>query len=157
MPKQCKIDGCKNNVFTHGYCHNHKGYYYKSKPRKESFKPFKEQSKKSNIGHLKKEKSLKKAKITQIKEKIIRLNGDVCFCCGKPTGNDAAHIFPISLFPEYETAPWNIILLCRGHHEMFDDGNYRDVIEIPNIDFILEVIESIDPKYLERLKRRGNK
>ena len=28
MPKQCKADGCTNNVFSHGYCQRH-GYMWK--------------------------------------------------------------------------------------------------------------------------------
>jgi len=28
MPKQCKADGCTNNVFSHGYCQGH-GYMWK--------------------------------------------------------------------------------------------------------------------------------
>jgi hypothetical protein len=33
MPKQCIVEGCGWNVFTHGYCKKHAYLYYKNKPR----------------------------------------------------------------------------------------------------------------------------
>jgi len=155
MAKKCKVEGCNNPVFTHGYCNIHKYLYYKTK---RSFSTSLKQSiPKTPIRAFSKKKSLKKAKIASIKSHLVQSNGNRCFFCNKETGVDAAHIFPISLFPEYETEQWNIILACRKHHNIFDNGTFDDILQIPNINFILELIESVDGLYFYRLKQRGNK
>lgn len=43
-----------------------------------------------------------------------------CAICGKPA-NDAAHLLPKSIYPEYYTHPLNIVILCREHHRLYDD------------------------------------
>lgn len=154
MAKTCKVEGCNNPVFTHGYCHRHRYLYYgKKQPNKGSVK---RSTVKSSISPLSNKKRLKKTKIASIKKRLVEANGNRCFFCGKEVGVDAAHIFPISLFPEYETEEWNIILSCRKHHMMFDDGNYETILKIPNVEFILDLIEAVDSKYHNRIKNRNN-
>ena len=33
MPKECKVEGCCNPVFTHGYCYNHRYLYYNTRKK----------------------------------------------------------------------------------------------------------------------------
>lgn len=149
MAKTCKVEGCTNPVFTHGYCYYHRNLYYKysNKPRK-----------KQNINSLSTKKRQKKRQLSHLKNDLIRENGPICFFCGKEIENpDLAHIFPISLFPEYETEPWNVILSCRKHQIIFDNHSFDEIMDIPNIDFILGIIKAIDISYYYRLKQRGKK
>ena len=46
-----------------------------------------------------------------------------CVICGRE-GNDLSHILPRSLYPEYQTDPRNLQILCRECHVRFD--NERD-------------------------------
>lgn len=43
-----------------------------------------------------------------------------CAICGKPA-NDAAHLLPKSIYPEYYTHPLNLVILCREHHTRYDN------------------------------------
>lgn len=52
--------------------------------------------------------------------KIKASKSDRCVICGRPYV-DAAHILPKSMYPEYYTAEWNIVPLCREHHTRFDN------------------------------------
>jgi 5-methylcytosine-specific restriction endonuclease McrA len=149
--KKCKVPGCSNDVFTHGYCYYHRYLYYNQKqPSLKKSKP------KTKVRTFSKKKSLKKAKIAKSKKRLIEANGRRCFFCGHEFAQiDLAHIFPISLFEEYEELEWNHILACRKQHVIFDDGNFDDILKLPNIGFILSVIESVDEKYHYRLTNRG--
>lgn len=156
MPKTCKVEGCNNPVFTHGYCYYHKYKYYGKFTQKSS--QFKRSPPKMSIRSLTKKKARKKAKIALSKKNLIETNGKKCFFCGKEYARiDLAHIFPISLYEEYESEEWNNILACRKHHKIFDDGSFTEILQIPNVNFILELIESVDGLYFYRLKQRGNK
>ncbi|HQG58651.1 MAG TPA: hypothetical protein PLM44_02335 [bacterium] len=59
----------------------------------------------------------KNAKLTKIKKDMDK----TCYFCGKE-GNDLCHILPKSLFPQYYTQEWNLIILCRKHYKLFDDN-----------------------------------
>lgn len=156
MPKTCKVNGCNNPVFTHGYCNYHKHLYYIQKKQNKSSSKL--SPPKSPINTLSKKKSRKKAKIALSKKKLIERNGQRCFFCGKEFAQiDLAHIFPISLFEEYETEEWNHILACRKHHAIFDDGTFDEISKLENVYFILEIIELVDNYYFHRLKQRGHK
>lgn len=55
-------------------------------------------------------------KLSQIKEGMEKR----CVICGR-VGNDLSHILPRSLYPEYQTDPRNLQILCRECHQKFDD------------------------------------
>ena len=55
--------------------------------------------------------------IAKIKESLP----SICFICGKE-GDDAAHLLPKSIYPEYYTLPANIVILCREHHNLYDNN-----------------------------------
>lgn len=54
--------------------------------------------------------------IAKIKENLY----SYCVICGKPAV-DAAHLVPKSMYPEHYTNPLNIVGLCRGCHNRYDN------------------------------------
>ena len=66
----------------------------------------------------------------QVSSKQARINAELnkiksslpkrCVICGR-VGNDLSHILPRSLYPEYQTDPRNLQILCRECHKRFDD------------------------------------
>lgn len=69
--------------------------------------------------------------------KIAKLKAalpNICAICGKTYDIsllDAAHLLPKSIFPEYKTEDWIIILACRGlgtnncHNKYDNDKEFR--------------------------------
>lgn len=58
-----------------------------------------------------------------INKELFRIKGLLdkrCAICGR-VGNDLSHILPRSLYPEYQTDPRNLQILCRDCHRKFDD------------------------------------
>jgi hypothetical protein len=64
--------------------------------------------------------SKKQAKKNAELSKIKRDMDKECYFCGG-YGNDLAHVLPRSLFPQYYTEKWNLIMACRTHHNLFDN------------------------------------
>ena len=62
-----------------------------------------------------------------------------CEICGRPA-QDAAHLLPKSMYPEYYTLPQNIVGLCRECHDLYDN----------DLDFrqgqtqLIEIVKTID-------------
>ena len=56
------------------------------------------------------------SELAQLKRKM----GTRCEICGRE-GHDLSHILPRSLYPEYQTDPRNLQILCRECHRRFDD------------------------------------
>jgi 5-methylcytosine-specific restriction endonuclease McrA len=56
------------------------------------------------------------AELTKIKSSLTKR----CAICGR-YGDDLSHILPRSLYPEYQTDPRNLQILCRECHRRFDD------------------------------------
>lgn len=80
-----------------------------------------------------------------LRSAILRRDGYMCQECkryGKITeGKHIHHIFPLETYPEYATAPWNLITLCQKCHNKMHD---RDTHEL----------SAEGEKLLERTKRR---
>lgn len=51
--------------------------------------------------------------------KIKKTLGTRCAICGRE-GHDLSHILPRSLYPEYQTDPRNLQILCRECHSQTD-------------------------------------
>lgn len=69
--------------------------------------------------------SKKQGKINSELAKIKSSLPKRCVICGKE-GNDLSHILPRSLYPEYQTDPRNLQILCRECHVRFDnDREFR--------------------------------
>lgn len=51
---------------------------------------------------------------------VKRNLSEYCCICGR-TATDAAHLLPRSLYPEYYSEDWNIVPMCREHHDRFDN------------------------------------
>lgn len=61
------------------------------------------------------------AELTRIKSSLTKR----CAICER-YGNDLSHILPRSLYPEYQTNPRNLQILCRECHVRFDnDREFR--------------------------------
>lgn len=61
------------------------------------------------------------AELSRIKKGMPR----ICAICGR-FGDDLSHILPRSLYPEYQTDPRNLQILCRECHRLFDnDREFR--------------------------------
>ena len=57
---------------------------------------------------------------------VKRNLSEYCCICGR-TATDAAHLLPRSLYPEYYSEDWNIVPMCREHHDRFDkDREFRE-------------------------------
>lgn len=54
-------------------------------------------------------------------DKIKRSLSPYCCLCGRPAV-DPAHLLPRSEYPEYYTEEWNVVPMCRDHHNLYD-GN----------------------------------
>lgn len=67
-----------------------------------------------------KQVSSKQRRINSELTKIKKTLGTRCAICGRE-GHDLSHIFPRSLYPEYQTDPRNLQILCRECHRRFDD------------------------------------
>lgn len=58
-------------------------------------------------------------------DKIKRNLPPYCCLCGR-IAVDPAHLLPRSLYPEYYTKEWNVVPMCREHHELYDgDKKFR--------------------------------
>lgn len=64
--------------------------------------------------------SIKQRRINSDLAKIKKTLGTRCAICGRE-GHDLSHILPRSLYPEYQTDPRNLQILCRECHRRFDD------------------------------------
>ncbi len=63
-----------------------------------------------------KTQSNKNKEIDKIKKRL----SPYCCICGK-IATDPAHLLPRSTFPEYYTEKWNIVPMCREHHNRYDN------------------------------------
>lgn len=77
-------------------------------------------------------KNLKIYRIPKVSKKQARKNREIaklkanmypiCFCKGcRNNSIDPAHLLPRSTFPEYYTEEWNIVGMCRGCHNRYDN------------------------------------
>lgn len=67
-------------------------------------------------------------------DRIKRSLSPYCCICGHPAV-DPARLLPRSTFPEYYIEEWNVVPMCREHHNLFD-GNVefrRSCTELVNI------------------------
>lgn len=64
----------------------------------------------------------------RINAELAKMKKDMpkrCVICGR-YGNDLSHLLPRSLYPEYQTDPRNLQILCRECHVRFDnDREFR--------------------------------
>lgn len=54
-------------------------------------------------------------------DKIKRTLSPYCCLCGAPAV-DPAHLLPRSTYPEYYSESWNIVPMCRKHHDLYDSN-----------------------------------
>lgn len=77
------------------------------------------------IPKVSKKQSNKNNKVAKLKAALP----NICAICGKEYPRsllDAAHLLPKSIFPEYYTEDWIIVLACRCCHNKFDnDKEFR--------------------------------
>lgn len=64
--------------------------------------------------------SKNQSKLNREMEKIRKELPDRCCICGREAV-DPAHLLPRSMYPEYYTARWNVVPMCREHHRLYDN------------------------------------
>lgn len=75
-----------------------------------------------------KRKSAKQSKrdavLASIKKNLLEVNQrcSICGCRISYPPLQLMHILPRSLFPEYYTEEWNLVLGCHDCHTLFDDN-----------------------------------
>lgn len=146
--KHCK----KYPVFSHGYCKYHQWIWKKTlrnanKPRRDTIFPKRYTSTTKKLSSHKRDVLASNKKH---KKHLQIINQNRCFFCGDKA-HDLVHIFPVSLFVEYDDKQWNHILGCRTCHTTFDDGN---PFTLNNIEFIIDMIQAVNIKYYYRLLNR---
>ena len=68
-----------------------------------------------------KKQSLRNRELDKIRKNL----SPFCVLCGR-RATGGAHLLPRSLYPEYYTAPWNVVPMCREHHDRYDsDRDFR--------------------------------
>jgi len=67
-----------------------------------------------------KQVSSKQSKKNRILAKIKSKLDPYCAICGN-TGVDLAHLLPKGMYPEYYAEEWNLKILCREHHNLYDN------------------------------------
>lgn len=60
--------------------------------------------------------------LSRIKKELYKEHGEMCMICNKERSTDLMHILPKSLWPEYYTEKWNLVLGCRNCHDLFDSS-----------------------------------
>ncbi len=81
-----------------------------------------------------------------IKKKLTDINGKRCFFCGRES-HDLVHIFRTGTETLKAEEIAYCILGCRYHHNIFDDGTAPQIASLPNINWVLEIMEAGDPQY----------
>lgn len=77
------------------------------------------------------------------------INMGRCFFCGRKA-HDLAHVFRKSGEPRLKNEPGYQILVCREHHDIFDNGSWGEVSTLPNIEWVLEIMEAGNELYYNR-------
>lgn len=97
------------------------------------------------IRKVSKSQARKNAKLAGIKKKMDKR----CFFCGMH-GYDLCHILSRSLFPQYYTEEWNLIIACRIHHEMYDNNiKFRKMFN----SLYNQVVQKVQPEDIGRVKK----
>ena len=86
---------------------------------------------------------------SSIKQKLTKENGRRCFFCGRAS-DDLVHIFRTGTEPLKAEEIAYCILGCRYHHTLFDNGTLDQIASLPNINWVLEIMEAGDPQYYYR-------
>lgn len=91
---------------------------------------------------------IKSRKLQAIKKELIKENGYTCFFSGPYKGYlsrfDLFHIFPQGKYPQYATDKWNCVLSCRKYNEIWDNGTIEQILQIPNIEKVFNIIKKQD-------------
>lgn len=62
----------------------------------------------------------KKQNVNRRLSAIKKTLPEYCVVCGRK-GCDLAHLLPRSLYPEYITEEWNLVIMCRECHVRYDN------------------------------------
>ena len=90
-----------------------------------------------------------------VKEKLTKANGKHCFFCGGQSC-DLVHIFRKGRETTFAEEIAYCVLGCRYHHNIFDNGTWPQIASLPNIDWVLEIMEAGDPHYRYRFEHFRN-
>jgi 5-methylcytosine-specific restriction endonuclease McrA len=62
---------------------------------------------------VKKGKHINGVQWAELRSKLFTENKNECACCGSIDFLQADHIYPVSIYPEYQLCYWNLQILCR--------------------------------------------
>ena len=92
-----------------------------------------------------KSQARKNAKLAEIKKRMDKR----CFFCGM-RGYDLCHVLPKSIFGQYYTEEWNLIIACRIYHEMYDNNiKFRKMFN----SLYNQVVQKVQPEDIGRVKK----
>jgi len=151
--KKCGIDLCNNPLFARGYCIVHyRSEYLAKKSENVARKPIKKKSDKQVL--------IDKT-IAKIKVKLLIKHNFTCQGCGRmfknPSFLDLSHIIRRSARPDLQTNIKACTIHCRDCHNKYDSGIIEQQITLDDFDITLEVIETLDELYFNRIMEKLTK
>jgi len=91
----------------------------------------------------------KVSRLSEIKRKLKLTNDNRCFFTGKPA-QDLVHILRSGREQKYSEEIAFLVLGSRWAHDIFDGGSYDEIMALPNIEWVLEIMRAADEKYYYR-------
>ncbi len=68
------------------------------------------------IPKVSRKQGLKNRELAKIKNNLA----PICVICGRP-GNDLAHLLNKNVYPQHYLNPYNLAIMCREHHNLYDN------------------------------------
>ena len=154
--KICSVDGCRCFLYARGFCINHyRSEYLAKKAANSEKKPRKPIKKKSD------KQVLIDKTIAKIKVKLLIKHNFTCQGCGRmfknPSFLDLSHIIRRSARPDLQTIIKACTIHCRDCHQKYDSGIIEQQITLDDFDITLEVIETLDELYFNRIMEKLTK
>jgi len=150
--KKCKLENCDGLLYANKLCRYHYGIEISKKAEKKPRKPIKKKSDKQVL--------IDKT-IAKIKVKLLIKHNFTCQGCGRmfknPSFLDLSHIIRRSARPDLQTNIKNCTILCRDCHQKYDSGIIEQQITLDDFDITLEVIETLDELYFNRIMEKLTK
>lgn len=106
--------------------------------------------KKTKLNKVSSSQAIRNRNVSKYKKTLIRRCGERCFICGKNAQIDLVHIIRRSYSSVLYDNEKNMILGCRTCHELFDDGDARQLLNYKPFSAILKRMKTLDEFYYNR-------
>jgi hypothetical protein len=114
---------------------------------------------KAKIKPISKDKATELRILAEIKKFKIRMQGENCEICGKPSKVDLFHIITVG-DKKHATNPVNLLLSCRFCHLVWGAMDYEKILKFINYEDILNRLKSLDEgkywKFIHKVERYLN-